>query len=151
MAKPTKLETAFTLFNEIGIINQLAINAFEQKLPLGLTISQFSVLNWFSRVDTEATPGRLATAFMVTKGAMTNTLKKLEEKGYVDIRVDENSARRKLVTRTVEGEAARTEALAAVQPLLEEVLNQFKVSDIEASLPFLQSVRLYMDERRYPE
>jgi DNA-binding MarR family transcriptional regulator len=52
----------------------------QQNLPAGLTVSQFSVLNWFIRVDNVATPGRLSTAFQVTKGAMTNTLKKLHEK-----------------------------------------------------------------------
>jgi len=75
-------ETAslFSFFNEIGIIAQLASNLFAQSLPGGLTQSQFSVLNWFARVDSEATPKRLATAFQVTPGAMTNTLKKLAEK-----------------------------------------------------------------------
>jgi DNA-binding MarR family transcriptional regulator len=149
MPKPTKQEVAFGFFTEIGIINQLASNAFEKDLPLGLTVSQFSVLNWFSRVDIEATPGRLAIAFNVTKGAMTNTLKKLEEKGFVDIRADENSGRRKLVTMTERGAAARLEALKSVEPLLAELLTTFSKSDIEASLPFLQKLRIYLDERRY--
>lgn len=151
MAKAPNTEIAFSFFNEIGIINQLASNAFEQELPLGLTISQFGVLNWFIRVDSEATPGRLATAFMVTKGAMTNTLKKLEDKGFVEIRIDENSARRKLVTMTVEGKQARQEALKAVEPLLKELLGEVSRKELEASLPFLQKVRMFLDERRYSE
>ena len=149
MPKPTKQEIAFGFFTEIGIINQLASNAFEKELPLGLTVSQFSVLNWFTRVDTEATPGRLAVAFNVTKGAMTNTLKKLEEKGFVKIRVDENSGRRKLVTMTKRGAEARAEAVKSVEPLLAELMESFSRSDIEASLPFLQTLRIFLDERRY--
>ena len=79
---------------------------------------------------------------------MTNTLKKLEEKGFVDIRADENSGRRKLVTM-MNGGAARLEALKSVEPLLAELLTTFSKSDIEASLPFLQKLRIYLDERRY--
>lgn len=148
MAKPSSSESTFQVFNEIGIINQLANNAFESCLPDGLTVSQFSVLNWFIRVDVEATPGRLATAFMVTKGAMTNTLKRLEEKGFVHIRPDENSGRRKLVTITADGQRARLAALKSVEPLLEEVLTQFKTAQFTACLPFLEQLRVFLDLRR---
>ena len=66
MANSSKGDAVFTYFNEIGIISQLSTVLFEQSLPEGLTLSQFSVLNWFVRVDVEATPGRLARAFQVT-------------------------------------------------------------------------------------
>ncbi len=149
MAKPSTSEITFQFFNEIGIINQLASNAFENVLPLGLTVSQFSVLNWFTRVDVQATPGRLATAFNVTKGAMTNTLKRLEQKGFIDVRIDETSARRKIVTMTPAGAAARKESLKAIEPLLKELTKTFSVTEIRASLPLLESLRVYLDERRY--
>ena len=148
MVMPSSSESTFRVFNEIGIISQLANNAFESCLPYGLTVSQFSVLNWFIRVDVEATPGRLATAFMVTKGAMTNTLKRLAEKGFVDVRPDENSGRRKLVTITADGQRARLAALKAVEPLLEEVLTQFNSAQISAYLPFLEQLRAFLDLRR---
>ena len=54
------LATAFEFFNEIGIIAQLSSNQMQRTMPHGLTQSQFSVLNWFVRVDDQATPGRLA-------------------------------------------------------------------------------------------
>ena len=146
---PSESDTAFQFFNEIGIISQLATNALESNLPDGLTSSQFGVLNWFVRVDTEATPGRLATAFMVTKGAMTNTLKRLEEKGFIRIRPDETSGRRKLVTLTAKGARARANAIKSVEPLLREMLTEFSKPEFVASLPFLESIRAYLDERRY--
>ena len=40
----------------IGIIAQLTSNQLQRNLPHGLTQSQFSVLNWFLRVDDEASP-----------------------------------------------------------------------------------------------
>ena len=71
----------FHVFNEIGIIEQLARNVFEQVLPDGLKVSQFSILNHFVRLGDDKNPVDLARAFQVTKGAMTNTLQRLEGRG----------------------------------------------------------------------
>jgi len=141
----------FSYFNEIGIIAQLAGNEFERCLPDGLTNSQFSVLNWFLRVDNEATPGRLARAFQVTGGAMTNTLKKLETKGLVKVEPDVQSGRQKRVTITPAGRRVRDKAIAATAPLLVEFGEAFPASRLEKQLKELQNVRQYLDERRYQE
>jgi len=139
----------FGFFNEIGIISQLTSTMFERSLPEGLTNSQFGVLNWFLRVDTEATPGRLATAFQVTGGAMTNTLKKLEAKGLVNIEPDASSGRKKRVTITRRGRALREKAIAAAAPLFQEFGDQFSARKIEKQLRELQKIRHYLDTRRY--
>ena len=78
----------FEFFNEIGIINQLSSTRFERVLPPGLSLAQFSVLNNFARLGGTRTPAQLASAFQVTKGAMTNTLKKLAAGGYINITPD---------------------------------------------------------------
>lgn len=142
-------ETMFTFFNEIGIISQLATGIFEHRLPTGMTSSQFSVLNWFTRVDVEATPGRLAKAFQVTAGAMTNTLKKLEAKGWVKVEPDQSSGRKKRVTMTRKGAAARRAAIAAVAPLLAEFATEFGSKKLEKQLKALVPVRQYLDEYRF--
>ena len=142
-------ELVFSVFNEIGIIAQLSNNAFDRAMPDGLSRSQFSVLNWFVRVDTVATPGRLSTAFMVTKGAMTNTLKKLEEKGLIEVRPDEHSGRQKVVTMTERGRQVREAALVNAAPLMWEVADKFPASQLRQHLPLLQALRKYLDEKRY--
>ena len=139
----------FAYFNEIGIIAQLSSAIFEKNLPEGLNNSQFSVLNWFSRVDSEATPGRLATAFQVTAGAMTNTLKKLESKGLVKIEPDEFSGRKKKVTITPQGEFVRKQAIASAAPLFQEFAEKFPLENIDAQVKELIKVREYLDQRRY--
>ena len=55
----------FAFFNEIGIIEQLARNAFERVMPDGLRLPHFSVLNHFVRLGGERSPGELARAFQV--------------------------------------------------------------------------------------
>lgn len=146
----SELETAYRFFNEIGIINQLSANQMQRTLPHQLTLSQFSVLNWFVRVDTQASPGRLARAFEVTKGAMTNTLGKLSDKGFITIAADPESGRSKIVRLTSAGAAARRAAIAATHPLLADFLEHFEHKQIAALLPLLQDIRAYLDQHREP-
>ena len=142
-------ELLFTYFNELNIIAQLSSTMFERVLPHGLTGSQFNVLNWFVRVDKVATPGRLSTAFQVTKGAMTNTLKKLQEKQLITIDPDETSGRRKVVKMTRRGRKVRDQAISTIRPLLIEFAEDFNITDIKQQLVALRKVRMYLDEYRY--
>ncbi len=146
---PQQTSLIFKYFNEIGIISQLSAAMFERNLPHGLNSSQFSVLNWFTRVDTQATPGRLANAFQVTPGAMTNTLKKLQGKGFVDIKPDSQSGRSKLVTLTPQGAAAREAAIATAVPAFQDFAATFDVESLSMQLKDLEKVRAYLDESRY--
>ena len=147
--KDHDFEMLFTYFNELNIISQLSSGIFEKKLPEGLSASQFSVLNWFVRVDTEATPGRLSSAFQVTKGAMTNTLKKLKEKQLITVEPDVSSGRRKIVKMTQKGRKVRDSALASINNLLDEFAGAFDVADIRKQTVAIQKVRQYLDEYRY--
>ncbi len=148
MPTESRLQQTYQFFNEINIIAQLTSNEMARTLPHGLTVSQFSVLNWFLRVDDEATPGRLARAFQVSKGAMTNTLKRLEDKGFVAVTPDPASGRRKLVRITASGRAAREASIAATFPVLAEFTGTFDPAQIAAMLPRLAEIRQWLDERR---
>lgn len=146
---PDQIAQLFSFFNEIGIIAQLSGNLFERNLPDGLTNSQFSVLNWFMRVDDVATPGRLAVAFQVTPGAMTNTLKRLEAKGLIKVEPDATSGRQKRVTITRQGRALRDKAIKAAAPMMAEFAEAFSPSNINRQTKELVKVREYLDEYRY--
>ena len=139
----------FSYFNELNIISQLSSGIFERVLPEGLTASQFSVLNWFVRVDNVATPGRLSKAFQVSKGAMTNTLQKLKKKQLVTVDQDESSGRRKIVQLTGDGRRVRDQALRSIYPLLAELADDLDISEIKAQLVAIRKVRAYLDEYRY--
>ena len=142
---------AFEFFNEIGIIGQLGSNRMQRTLPHGLNQSQFSVLNWFVRVDDQATPTRLARAFQVTRGAMTNTLAKLSSKGFVQIEPDPESGRSKIVTLTARGRRAREAAIAALGADLDEFLSAFPVARLQKVLPLLREARAFLDAARDQE
>jgi DNA-binding MarR family transcriptional regulator len=147
-ASEKTLELAYTFLNEIGIISQLSSKQMQRAMPHGLTQSQFSVLNWFVRVDNQATPGRLAKAFQVTNGAMTNTLGKLQQKDFIHISPDPDSGRSKIVRMTPTGRKARDQAIAATHIDLQEFLQQFPASTLNATLPLLREIRAYLDAAR---
>ena len=96
MSEKTPLAAA--LFSEIFIADQLARNRLAKALPKGMEISHFSVLNHLAHLGDERSPAQLAKIFHVTRGAMTNTLNRLEWAGHVHIRPDWEDARRKKVS-----------------------------------------------------
>ena len=95
------------MFTEIKIIEQLANQRIQRALPDGLQVSHFAVLNHFSHLGGEKTPAQLAKVFQVTKGAMTNTVARLEAMGCVEVRPDGADGRKKLVSLTAEGRRVR--------------------------------------------
>ena len=110
------------LLSEIATIEQIARNQLDNALPKNLNISSFSVLNHFSGSKAEKTPLQLARSFHVTKGAMTNTLNKLEKLGYIHIRPDWNDARKKLISISQSGIDARNHAIKSIKPILDEII-----------------------------
>ena len=140
--------SAFQVLTEIGIIEQLARNQLERVLPDGLKVSQFSVLNHLVRLGGQWAPARLASAFQVTKGAMTNTLQRLETRGLVQIVADPDDGRAKLVTITDAGRDMRVRCLECVGPMIGELSRQFPDKEFEMILPVLEKLRKYLDLKR---
>ncbi|PQV57141.1 DNA-binding MarR family transcriptional regulator [Defluviimonas denitrificans] len=121
--------------------DQLARNLISRVLPKGMEISHFSVLNHLCHVQDERSPAQLADTFHVTRGAMTNTLSKLEWAGHVHIRPDWDDARRKFVSISPAGKAARDAAVAAITPLIGDVVQKIGEDRMRAVLPVLREIR----------
>lgn len=137
---------AVALFSEIFTADQLARARLSRALPKGMELSHFSVLNQLVRMG-ERSPAQLAKNFHVTRGAMTNTLTKLEWAGHVHIRPDWDDARRKLVSVSPAGLAAHAEALAAITPIIDEVVGDIGAERVRAALPVLREIRMRLDDR----
>jgi len=110
-------------------------------IPKGMELSHFSVLNTLARGSGERTPAQLAQTFGVTRGAMTNTLSKLEWAGYVHIRPDWDDARRKMVAISPSGMSARDQAMSAIAPLINAALSDVDSVDIRNAVPVLRALR----------
>ncbi len=148
MSKTVTDPPLYVFFNEIGIINQLVTTKLERSLPDGLRLSHFSVLSNFVRLGGVRSPAQLASAFQVTKGAMTNTLQKLEAKGLIRIRTNPEDGRGKLVTITDKGRRVRNKAVMSLAPAFVEFEEAFSHAAVKKALPFLQEVRAYLDNAR---
>jgi DNA-binding MarR family transcriptional regulator len=133
---------ATSLFSEVFMVDQLARSALGKVLPKGMELSHFSVLNHLAGIGEERSPAQLADAFHVTRGAMTNTLSKLEWAGWVHIRPDWDDARRKFVAISPAGRAARDAAVAAIGPLIGDVVAAIGADKVRATLPILRELRL---------
>ena len=138
-------DLAVSLFGELFMADQLARNRVSKALPKGMELSHFSVLNHLARLNEERTPAQLARAFHVTRGAMTNTLTKLEWAGHVHIRPDWDDARQKFVAISTAGRAARDAAVGAVIPMIADVVQSLGHDKVRAVLPILREMRVKLE------
>ena len=132
---------AVPLFGEILALEQLVRNRLAKVLPKGMELSHFSVLNQLSHTKIERTPAQIARSFRVTRGAITNTLIKLELSGYIHVRPDWEDARRKMVSISPAGMVARNNALTAVTPIIEDLARDMGEERLKAIVPILRELR----------
>ncbi len=139
-------DIAVALFGELFMADQVARNRISKALPRGMELSHFSVLNHLSRIGDERTPAQLARAFHVTRGAMSNTLNRLEWAGHVHIRPDWDDARRKFVAISPAGRSARDAAVQSVLPMIAEVVDALGADRVRALLPVLRELRSRLEQ-----
>ncbi len=137
---------ATALVAEILAVDHMTRALLAKGLPKGLELSQFMVLNHLARASSERTPAQLADRFHLTRGAMTNTLGRLETAGHIHIRPDWDDARRKMVAISPAGRAARDNALTAMTPAISKVVGSIGADRIKTALSILRELREQMGE-----
>ena len=140
--------TMFAVFNEIGIINQLSSAVFQARLPEGLHISHFTVLNHLVRLGDGRTPLAIANAFQVPKTTMTHTLAGLEKRGLITMAPNPDDGRSKVVRITDAGRATRDTAIATMADPIRKIRDGFGEEVVTALLPQLQALREFLDRNR---
>lgn len=141
----------FAVFNEIGILAQLSRALLEARLPKGVLVAHFSLLNHLTRVHDGQTPLALARAFQVPKTTMTHTLTGAEQRGWIVTRPNPRDGRSKQVWLTDQGRAFHEAAIAALAPDLAAIARDIPAADIAVLLPRLVALRVYLDARREAE
>ncbi len=138
-------DLAVALFAELFMAEQLSRARLSRVLPKGMELSHFSVLNLLARSPGERSPAELARALHVTRGAMSNTLGKLHWAGHIHIRPDWDDARRKFVSISPAGRAARDAALQAIAPVLTGLTVKLGNERVRGALPVLRALRAELD------
>ena len=141
----------FSVFNEIGIIEQLARTLLEARLPKGLIEPHFGVLNHLTRVADGRTPVELARAFQVPKTSMTHTVSGLEKHGLVEVRPNPNDGRSKCVWLTPAGRDLRNDTIAALDPDFAALAAGVDTERLRDLLPALSELREFLDHYRNAE
>ena len=131
---------AIALFGEILMAEQLVRTRLTRALPKGMSLNQFSVLYHLSGVD-ERTPAQLAALFHVTRGAITNTVNRLEWAGHVHIRPDWDDARRKFISISPAGRTVVEAAVSAISPVVNDAVEALGEDRIRTALPSIRSLR----------
>lgn len=132
---------AVALFSEIFTADQLARNRISKALPKGMELSHLAVLNHLARINEERTAAQLAASFHLTRGAMSNTLARLEWAGHIHVRPDWEDARRKFVSISPAGRRERDAAIAAVSPIIAQIVEEIGPDRVRAALPVLRELR----------
>ena len=138
----------FELFNEIGIIHQLSVAEFNRRIPENLHVSHFAVLNHLVRLGDGRTPKEITSAFQVTKGTMTNTLKDLSERGFIKLKPHATDGRSKVVFLTKSGRAFQKNAIEKLGPALVQLLSKIDTKAVLDCLPALKHLRETLDNNR---
>ncbi len=141
---------SIALFSEIFMADQLARARLAKALPKCMELSHFSFLNHLAHVNGDRTPAQLARAFHVTRGAMTNTIGRLEWAGYVHVRPDWDDARRKLVSISDAGRDARDTAIAAINPIISGAVEEIGTERVRHVLPVLRELRKKFEDGPSP-
>ena len=121
---------------------------FNTRMPDGLHIAHFTVLNHLIRLGDGKTPVKLAKAFQVTQGTMTHTLGALSKRGLIKLLSNTQDGRSKIVLLTDEGRQFHKRAIECVVPSIVKLGDHIDWASVARLLPELQRIRSVLDENR---
>lgn len=134
------------VFSEIGVIEHYLRLAVTQHLPPGMTHAHFEMINHMRRHGDGQTPAELARTMLMTKGALTNILQKMEALGHVVVLADCSDRRKKRVRLSRTGLDAHNEVRRAMKTRTEALREGFTDNEFREALPFLRALRTFLTE-----
>ncbi len=138
--------TVLHLFTEIAIVEHLLRNRYDRSSPAGMTTGQFGVLSHFIRNGrAEEKMALLAWAFQDSDDYMAEKVASLVQRGLLSTRPADSDPADLIVSITDRGRAAHAEALEAIAPEIEQLLEGIPMEDIKTSLKVVQDIRRTLD------
>ncbi len=145
-----RAETMFRIMNWIGIVNQLSVTRANQLLEAGpIPFPQFKMLLHFHNQDYKRhTVTEVAAAFQQPQPGTTKTIQKLERKGYLESTEHPDDGRARLFSITPDGRKAITESRQLLNPLLQELFEEWQPDDLDRFFTMLDQLKRGLDENR---
>jgi len=127
-----QLELMTAVFREYGIVQERVEAIFKKHLPDDLPAAQFKLLNHLIyTTNKNETASDIAQNSHVSLSAMSQVIKHLRLKGYVELQAQENDTRKKMILITEPGRKAHTEALLGIDIDIEGFSKKFSLQDLE--------------------
>lgn len=114
----------------------------EELGPVGLTVSQFNVLNVLDRASKPMTMGELSAAVSVRPANMTGVVDAVSDKGLVERRLNPSDRRSFLVAITPDGESFLADFLPGHWQYLDGLLNGLRPAERAQLLRLLDKLLL---------
>jgi DNA-binding MarR family transcriptional regulator len=134
------------VFSEIGAIEYHLRSAVTRHLPPGMTYAHYELLRYFLRYGDGQTPAELAGILLMTKGAVTNVLQKMEAQGFVVVLADVSDGRKKRVKITRGGVEAANCVFRNMKAKTEALRGGFTDNEFRDAVPFLKALRTFLSE-----
>lgn len=123
----------------------------EELGPIGLTVSQFNVLNVLDRARTPMTMGELGSAVSVRPANLTGVVDAVSDKGLVERRLNPSDRRSFLVAITPEGESFLAEFLPGHWQYLDGLLKGLRPAERAQLLRLLDKLLLSLAASSAPD
>jgi len=133
---------------ELLFVNHLARDKLSKVLPDGMELSHFLVLLHIAKLNEETGPAKLAEAFNVTRGAMSNTLSRLERQKFITVRPDPLDARRKFIGLSEFGRDSLDLVFGGIRPAFDPILDAKESTVLGSSLELLADLRVGLETMR---
>ncbi len=126
-----RLNQVTAIFREFGIVQERAEAILKKNLPVNLPTAQFKLLNHLIYTTNQnETASDIAANSHVSLSAMSQVIKQVRLKGYVQITPQEHDTRKKKITITQAGHQAHQEAIVGLDTNLEGLAKSFSSDDL---------------------
>jgi DNA-binding MarR family transcriptional regulator len=134
------------VFTTISAIEHYLRRTVIRHLPAGMTYAHFEVLRYFMRHGDGLTPAQLSQVLLVTKGAVTNILQKMEDQELIAVISDTSDGRKKRIRVTRTGIETANALFKAMKAQTEKLRDGFTDNEFRQALPFLKALGAFLAE-----
>lgn len=138
-------DTLFSYYLLSGDVHAALTKHAENCLPSNLTMAQFQLLDFLRNNQEPITPLTLAGKFKLTKGAVTNLIKQLNRKGFLQIEQNTLDKRSKFVKITENGMIAHRNSMIAMSEMTTSLLLEFSSKELQACFPVLEKLKKWLE------
>jgi DNA-binding MarR family transcriptional regulator len=127
-----QLELITAVFREYGIVQERVDAIFKKHLPDDLPAAQFKLLNHLIyTTNKNETASDIAQNSHVSLSAMSQVIKHLRVKGYVELQAQKEDIRKKMILITELGRNAHTEALLGIDIDIQGFSEKFSLPELK--------------------